>query len=201
MLKSSAMHLFVVRLHSAGCILIMFLTQMQGHRAPTSFCIWTHSRSNVVTICEVISSSLRFWLDSGNGNFCMCSWQQICTRRLYILLSLIMTIWMFCCSQKHRYTLTQSGHVEISLDLKREKREKKKKTGQKKSSTILKAYTQPPLFPHWFNTNTVYTKLGSLREHTLSDQNNETTGLWKKVFSVNVEWTLEGFHLAHPWFI
>lgn len=115
--------------------------------------------------------------------------RDVCT-----ILSLFMTIWMFCCSQKHSYTLTRSGHVEISLDLKRKKRQKRKKQDRKK-----KAYTQPPLFP----TDSTLTQLGSLREYTLSDQNNETTGLWRKVFSVNVEWTLEmeGFHLAQLWFI
>lgn len=71
--------------------------------------------------------------------------RDVCT-----ILSLFMTIWMFCCSQKHSYTLTRSGHVEISLDLKRKKRQKRKKQDRKK-----KSIHTTTTFPHWFNTNTI----------------------------------------------
>lgn len=192
MLKSSAMHLFVVRLHSAGCI----LTQMQGRQASFSYLnsflqqrchyLWSH----------FFQSEVPAGLND-NGNFCMCSWQQICTRRLYNIIFIHdhLDVLLLTKTQIHPHTVWACWNISWF----KKENKTKKKAGQKKNSTILKAYTQPPLFP----TDSTLTQLESLREYTLSDQNNETTGLWKKVFSVNVEWTLEmeGFHLAQLWFI
>lgn len=58
-----------------------------------------------------------------------------------------MTIWTFCCSQKHRYTLAQFGHVEINLNLKKQHTPTHTRKRQEKSSTILKAHTHNHNFP------------------------------------------------------
>lgn len=127
------------------------------------------------------------WTLNDNGNFCMCSWQQICTRRLYNIIFIHdhLDVLLLTKTQIHPHTVWACWNIPW---FKEEKKTEKKK-----------AYTQPPLFP----TDSTLTQLGSLREYTLSDQNKETTGLWRKVFSVNVGWTLEmeGFHLAQLWFI